>query len=131
MSGELLGDPTEYNPQRGLSGSVRTDSGSVQDLLDTFNSPTPDDTQNTTDAASKVRRWLSRRAMPVDELKVYEHETYGTIQIEVDGFLPEFEEFRELMEETEGIWYDPENKRNYCNPNWVSQLPTDDAERDV
>jgi hypothetical protein len=128
MSGELLGDRTTYNPQR-QAGSVKTDAGSVQDLLDTFDSPTPDDTQDTTEAVSKVRKWLSRRGMPVDELEVYEHETYGAIQIEIDGFLPEFEEFKELMQETDGIGYDSEDKRNYCNPDWVSQLPADSKQR--
>lgn len=124
MSGDLVGDPTSYNPPR-QSGSVKTDAESVQDLLSTFDAHSSNNTQDTTDAVSKVCTWLSRRGIPVDELEVYEHETYGTIQIEIDGFLPEFEEFRALMQGTDGIGYDSENKRNYCNPDWVSQLPVD------
>lgn len=117
--GDLVGDPTEYNPERD-HGAITTADPDVTDLLDAADVETDDSDRDVPGAVDRVRTWLDRHDVPLDAVTVYEHPEYGTVQIEKTGYIEDYDEFLELMRETDGIGYD--GARNYCDPEWVAEL---------
>jgi hypothetical protein len=125
LSGELIGNPTEYNQTR-HEGDVSTEPVSVSTMLNRLDSPQRDNHTDTENAVEKVRAWCVRRRLPMSKFQVYEHAEYGTVQIGKTGYVDddEWNRIQSLFRETDGIGFDGDV--NFCDPDWVSELPAGD-----
>lgn len=66
------------------------------------------------DPVSRVESWLEANDVPSDGVDVWEHEEYGSIQLETNGNLSdaEFDRFRELTDD-DLVKYDRNERVNY------------------
>lgn len=63
------------------------------------------------DWATLTESWLHQQGVDIDKLDIWEADNNGSVQIEANGRL-EDDEF-EVLSETDWIWYDGDNNRNY------------------
>lgn len=75
------------------------------------------------DRVAEVKYWLEEQGAPVEKLRVWEHEDFGSIQIETDGYLEddEFEAYRNATDH-DLVNYDQDDQINYIKADNVAEV---------
>lgn len=77
------------------------------------------------DKVSAVKDWLEERGAPVSKLKVWEHEDFGSVQIDTDEYLEddEFEAYKRATD-SDLVRYDQDDQLQFIKADDVEEVVT-------
>lgn len=70
----------------------------------------------------KVKAYLAGRGVDTSKVIVFEHQAFGDVQIATDGYIEEWDTFRDAVQ-VDGIRYDPQREDNVVKDEFLEQLP--------